>query len=108
MYLLLAMVIFFVGLPITKSFLQEMSIGQDIRRIDTEYSLHGAKYFRERLDEIILRSTLDPKRVAIQVQENQRTAKVLVEVRYLSRLNIVVFPLEREVVVREEIPLVPL
>lgn len=107
-YLLLAVLTFFVGLPIVKSFMQEMSIGQDIRRIQMEYSLNGAKNFRARLDEIVRRAPLDPAEVEIRVRANEQAAKVLVEVRYLSRMKILFYPFERQVALREEIPLVPL
>ncbi len=104
----LAVLIFFVGIPVAKSVLQEMSIGQDLRRAGLEYSLRGAETFRAKLDEIVRRAPLDPVEVQIQVQERRPQAKVLVEIRYVSRMKILFYPMERQVVVREEIPLVPL
>ncbi|MEM7585169.1 MAG: hypothetical protein AAF560_17400 [Acidobacteriota bacterium] len=107
-YLSLACLAFFVGLPIVKSFLQQASIGQDIRRIQLEYSMRGPHGFRARLDEIVERAPLDPKDVKIQMQENRREARVLVDVWYPSRMEILFFPIERQVHIREEIPLTPL
>ena len=107
--LFLAVLIFFVGIPVAKSFLQEMSIGQDLRRIQNEYSLHGAETFRKRVDEIVVRAPLDPAEVEIRIQEQRPRARVRVEIRYVSRMSLLFFiPVERRVVVREEIPLVDL
>ncbi len=107
-YLFLAVVIVFVILPVVKSGLQEMSLGQDLRRIQYEYSMHGPVSFRARLDELVRRAPLDPEIVEIRMRENEREAKVLIEIRYPSRMEILFYPIEREVVVREEIPLVRL
>lgn len=107
-YLFMAAVIFFVILPIVKSGLQEMSLGQDLRRIQYEYSMAGPVAFRARLDELVRRAPLDPKEVKISMRENEREAKVLIEIEYPSRMEIFFYPVERQVVVREEIPLVPL
>ena len=101
----------FVGLvvvPVVKSGLQEMSLGQDLRRIQYEYSLRGPVEFRNRLVELVRRAPLDPEDVKIQMRENELEGKVLIEIRYPSRMEIFFCPFERQVVVREEIPLVAL
>lgn len=108
LYLFLAVLALFVVIPVVKSTLQEVSIGQDLRRAKLEYSMYGPERFRERLDEIVTRAPLDPAVVDIQMTENRPEAKVVIEIRYLSRMRILLFPVDRQVVVREEIPLVPL
>ena len=107
-YLFIAALVVFGVLPVVKSGLQQASLGQDLRRIQYEYSIHGPVTFRARLDEIVRRAPLDPENVKIRMQEDQKRAKVLIEIRYPSRMEILFYPVEREVVVREEIPLVPL
>ena len=107
-YLFLAAVTLFVVLPIVKSGLQQASLGQDIRRIRLEYSLYGPVSFRARLDELVRRAPLDPKEVEIRMHESPKEAKVLVEISYPSRMEILFYPVERQVVVREELPLIPL
>ena len=107
-YLFLAILTFFVVIPVVKSALQEASIGQDIRSIEMEYSMYGAQKFRQRLDEIIRRAPLDPNEVKIRVQENEPQATVQVEVRYVSRMKVLFFPIERQVVIEREIQRVPL
>ena len=108
LYLFLAVLAFFVVIPVAKSALQEASIGQDIRSIQMEYSMYGIEAFRGRLVEIIERAPLDPREVEIKIQEREIEAKVLIEIRYVSRMKIFFYPVERQVVVRREIPLVPL
>ena len=108
LYVFLAVLALFVVMPVVRSTLQEVSLGQDIRRIRMEYSMYGAEAFRERLVDIIRRAPLDPADVDIQMTEDRRTSNVLVEIRYLSRMQILFFPIERQVVVSEELPLVPL
>ncbi len=107
-YLFLGILTLFVVIPVVKSALQEASLGQDIRSIGMEYSMFGAKAFRDRLDEIVLRAPLDPKEVKIRIQENEPQATVLVELEYVSRMKILFYPIERQVVIHQEIPLVPL
>ena len=108
LYLFLAVVTLFVVIPLVKSALQEASLGQDIRSIQMEYSMVGRDAFRKRLDEIVKRAPLDPKEVDIRIEERRPQAKVLIEIRYVSRMKILFYPFERQVTVREEIPLVPL
>ena len=108
LYLFLALLGVFVVIPVVKSTLQEVSIGQDLRRIELEYSMYGPQTFRERLEEIVERAPLDLADVDIRMRENRPEAKVLVEIRYLSRMEIFFYPIERQVVIQEEIPLVPL
>ncbi len=107
-YVSLACLTFFVGLPVAKSFVQQASIGQDIRRIQLEYSVRGAQTFRARLEEIVERAPLDPDVVKIQMQENRREARVQVDIWYPSRMDILFFPIERQVHIRKDIPLIPL
>lgn len=107
-YALMAALIGLVVVPVAKSGLQQMSIGQDLRRIQYEYSLHGPVQFRQRLVELVRRAPLDPEDVDIRMQENEREAKVLIEISYPSRMEILFYPIERQVVVREEIPLIHL
>ncbi len=107
-YVSLAFLTMFIGLPIVKSFAQQVSIGQDVRRIQMEYSLRGPQTFRARLDEIVERAPLDPAEVKIQLQENQHEATLLVEIWYLSKMKILFYPFERQVLIREELSLVPL
>ncbi len=108
LYLFLAVLAFFVVIPVVKSALQEASIGQDIRGIRMEYSMYGVEAFRKRLIEIVERAPLDPKEVDIKIQEREIEARVLIEIRYVSRMKVLFYPVERNVVVRREIPLVPL
>ncbi len=108
LYLFLAVLALLVVMPIVKSSLQEASLGQDIQSIQMEYSMYGAKAFRTRLEEIVQRAPLDLDQVDIKIEENRLEARVLVEIRYASRMNILFYPFERQVVVRREIPLVPL
>ncbi len=108
LYLLLAVLAFFVVIPAAKSVLQEASLGQDIRSIQMEYSMYGVEAFRKRLVEIIERAPLDPGEVDIKIQEREIEAKVLIEIRYVSRMKVLFFPVDRNVVVRRELPLAPL
>ncbi len=108
LYLFLAALAFFVVIPVVKSALQEASLGQDIRAIQMEYSMYGAESFRARLNEIVERAPLDPREVDIRIQESRPEARVLIEIRYVSRMRILFYPFERQVLVRREIPLVPL
>ena len=108
LYLFLAVLTLFVVMPIVKSALQEASLGQDVRRIEMEYSMLGREAFRARLNEIVERAPLNPEEVEIRMQEREPQAKVLIEIRYVSRMNVLFYPFERQVVVRKEIPLVPL
>ncbi len=109
LYLFLAVLTLFVVVPVVKSALQEASLGQDIRSIEMEYSMYGQEAFRGRLIEIVERAPLDPEEVDIQIRENRPEAKVLIEIRYVSRMRVLLFyPVERQVVVRREILLVPL
>lgn len=108
LYLFLAVLTFFVVVPIVKSALQEASLGQDIRSIKMEYSMHGRDAFRERLNEIVERAPLDLAKVDIRIEEKRPQAKVLVEIRYASEMKILFYPVHRQVLVRQEIPLVPL
>ncbi len=108
LYLFLAVLALFIVIPVVKSSLQEASIGQDIRSIQTEYSMIGREAFRARLVEIIKRAPLDPREVKIEIEERRAQGEVLVEIRYVSRMKILFYPFERRVVVRQEIPLVPL
>ncbi len=108
LYLFLAVLALLVVMPIVKSSLQEASLGQDIQSIQMEYSMYGAKAFRTRLEEIVQRAPLDLDQVDIKIEENRPEARVLVEIRYASRMKILFYPFERQVVVRREIPLVPL
>ncbi len=108
LYLFLAALAFFVVLPVVKSAVQEASLGQDVRSIQMEYSMYGREPFRERLIEIVERAPLDPAKVDIRIQEKRPQAKVLIEIRYASQMKIFFVPISRQVVVRQEIPLVPL
>lgn len=106
LYLLLGMLALFVALPVVKSVLQEASLGQDIRSIQMEYSMFGREKFRSRLTEILKRAPLDPDEVQIRMQEDEAQGKVLIEIRYVSRMKILFYPFERQVVVRRDIPFV--
>ena len=106
-YMLLAVLVLVVGVPLGRHEIQKISIGQDIRGISLEYSLKGPKWFRERLDEVLRRARLDPKDVEIQIKENKQESKVLIEVRYVTRHKILFFPLERSVVIQRQIRLYP-
>ncbi len=108
LFLFLAVLTFFVVLPIVKSALQEASIGQDIRSAQIEYSMYGREPFRERLNEIVERAPLNLGEVDIKIEEKRPQAKVLIEIRYPSRMKIFFVPVTRNVIVRQEIPLVPL
>ncbi len=108
LYLFLAILSFLVVLPVVKSALQEASLGQDVRSIQTEYSMGGREAFRARLVEIVKRAPLDPDEVEIKIEEKRPQAKVLIEIRYVSRMKILFYPLDRKVVVQQEIPFVPL
>ncbi len=109
LYLFLGVLGAFVVMPIIKSALQEASIGQDIRSIEMEYSMYGRGPFRARLEEIVERAPLNLARVEIKMQEKRPQAKVLIEIRYASQMKFFMFlPLNREVVISQEIPLVPL
>ncbi len=108
LYLFLGVLTFFVVVPVVQSALQEASIGQDIRRVQEEYSMYGHDPFRARLEEIVERAPLDLREVEIKIQEKKPQAKVLIEIRYISRMKVLFFPLNRKVVVRQEIPLIPL
>ncbi len=108
LYVFLAVLALFVVMPVVRSTLQEVSLGQDLRRIRMEYSMYGAEAFRARLDDLVRRAPLDPTDVEIQMVENRREANVMGEIRYQSRMTILFFPVARPVVVREELPLVPL
>ncbi len=108
LYLLLIVLALFVAVPFVKSALQESSIGTDLRRAGTEYSLRGPEAFRKRVDQILVRAPLDPAEVEVRIEEQRPQARVLIEIRYVSRMKILFYPVERQVVVREEIPLVPL
>ena len=104
-YLFLAVLLLLIAVPVGRYMLQKSSIEQDIRSIGMEYSLRGPKKFRDNLDEVIRRARLDPKDVEIQVTEKKQESKVLVEVRYPGQMKILFFPIERPVVIRQEIPL---
>ncbi len=108
LYLFTGILILLVVIPIAKSVIQESSIGQDIRGIQMEYSMRGAESFRARLNEIVLRAPLDPEQVEILIQEDRSRGKAMVEIRYVSRMLVLFYPFERQVVVQQEIPLVPL
>lgn len=108
LYLFLAGLAFLVVVPIVKSALQEASLGQDIRSIQMEYSMYGRGPFRERLHEIVERAPLELEKVEIRIQEKRPQAKVLIEIHYASPMKILFIPVKRQVVVRQEIPLVPL
>ncbi len=108
LFLFLAVLALLVVIPVVKSAVQEASLGQDIRSIRTEYSMIGREAFRARLVEIVERAPLDPKEVEIKIEERRPQAEVLVEIRYVSRMKILFYPIERKVVVRQQIPLVPL
>ncbi len=108
LFLFLAALTFLVVMPVVKSALQEASIGQDIRGVQMEYSMYGREPFRERLNEIVERAPLDLEDVNIRIQEQRPQAKVLIEIRYASEMKILFVPVKRQVVVRQEIPLVPL
>ena len=108
LYFFLAVLALFIIVPMWKSQIQEGSLGKDLFFIRMEYSLRGREWFREKLNEIILRAPLDPKDVEIRMQENRSESNVLIEIRYVSRMKILFYPIERQVVVRREIPLVPI
>lgn len=108
LYVFLIVLTFFVVMPMVQSALQEASIGQDIRSVQEEYSMYGREPFRARLEEIVERAPLDLREVEIKIQEKKPQAKVLIEIRYLSRMKILLFPLKRKVLIRQEIPLIPL
>lgn len=107
-YIFLAVLTLFVVVPIVKSALQEASLGQDIRSIQMEYSMYGRAPFRERLNEIVERAPLDLGKVDIRIEEKRPQAKVLIEIRYASPMKIFFIPIDRQVFIQQEIPLVPL
>ena len=105
LYLLLALLALFIVAPIARNKLQEMSIAQDIDSIQIEYSMYGRKAFRAKLDDVLERARLNPKEAKIEIKEDRRQSKASVEVRYLSRMKILFFPVERPVVIRRQIQL---
>ncbi len=105
LYLILAVLALLIAVPVGRYMFQRYSIEQDIRSIGMEYSLKGPKSFRESLDDVVRRARLDPEDVEIEIKESKKESKVSVEVRYLGRMKILFFPVEKPVVIQQKIPL---
>ena len=67
-YVFIALLAFFVAMPIAKSALQEASIEHDLQRLQMEYSTSGPEVFRARVDDVLRRAPLNPKDVEVQIQ----------------------------------------
>lgn len=108
LFLLVSTFVFYVCVPVARHLIQRYTLASNLQQIMIDYNLSGRNQFEDKVYGIISRSGVATDRVKIKIREDLDRHRMSVEIHYVSEMKLLGLPVNQDVIIRSETPMLEL